>query len=172
MLRVEMRALAQGPVETRGSIAAGDPLFEGLDFELGEQVRVRGKLADAGPGRYYWRAKLSTSVGTACCRCLQSVSVELAATVEVLFTDDQTTDDPSAYVIPTRATFLDLREAIREELILAAPEYVLCRDDCRGLCAGCGIDLNNGECKCVPEPDDPRWLALEALRSSRARDTG
>jgi uncharacterized protein len=52
---------------------------------------------------------------------------------------------------------------IREELILAVPEYVLCREECRGLCPRCGKDLNEGPCACRPEPD-PRWAALEALK--------
>ena len=58
--------------------------------------------------------------------------------------------------------------AIRDELILAAPRYLQCRDDCRGLCPRCGQDLNAGPCGCAPEPD-PRWSALYALRE-RLRD--
>jgi len=87
----------------------------------------------------------------------------VAAPVEALFTDDELADDPSARVIERQATVLDLSETVREELILSVPEYVLCRDDCRGLCPGCGQDLNVGSSACRPSTD-PRWGPLEGLR--------
>lgn len=39
-------------------------------------------------------------------------------------------------------------ENIREELILAYPVKIVCREDCRGLCQKCGVDLNDGVCTC------------------------
>ena len=44
MLQVDLRELARGAVETSGTIAVGDPLFEGLDFALAEPVAVGGRL--------------------------------------------------------------------------------------------------------------------------------
>src|SRR2546421_13027750 len=43
------------------------------------------------------------------------------------------------------ATGIDLRPAVREELLLAVPRWVVCRDDCRGLCPRCGTDLRSEE---------------------------
>ena len=37
---------------------------------------------------------------------------------------------------------------IREEIILEHPIRILCRPDCRGLCAFCGANLNEGPCDC------------------------
>lgn len=163
MFRIDLRALEQGPVEVAGSLAPDDPLLAGLDFELIKPVRVQGQVAGAGPGRYYWRGDVATEVRGLCRRCLAPVQVVVAAPVRVLFTDDALTDDPSSWVIEPRATALDLGEAVREELILSVPTYVLCREDCRGLCPGCGQDLNVGSCGCRPSAD-PRWGPLEALR--------
>ena len=39
---------------------------------------------------------------------------------------------------------VDLSPPLRERLLLALPTLPLCRDDCRGLCARCGADLNAG----------------------------
>ena len=39
----------------------------------------------------------------------------------------------------------------------------LCRPDCRGLCAQCGADLNEGSCGCEAEATDPRLSALRAF---------
>ncbi len=55
--------------------------------------------------------------------------------------------------------------AIAEERVqMAFPMKPLCRTDCKGLCADCGNDLNQGPCACAPETLDPRWEALKALK--------
>src|SRR5574341_1254798 len=61
------------------------------------------------------------------------------------------------------AVAVDLRPAVREELILAVPRFVECRADCRGLCPRCGKDLNAGPCGCPPATD-LRWAALASLK--------
>ena len=38
---------------------------------------------------------------------------------------------------------------VREEIILEHPIRILCKEDCRGLCAKCGSNLNSGPCKCA-----------------------
>jgi uncharacterized protein len=55
-----------------------------------------------------------------------------------------------------------LRPLVRDALLLELPLAPLCREDCRGLCAHCGADLNDGPCDCAP-PRDPRWDALDVL---------
>ena len=85
------------------------------------------------------------------------------------FTEEGRTEDPAARVVEPQAVELDLRPTIREELILSAPAYLLCREDCRGLCPGCGQDLNLGSCTC-PSSRDPRWGALDALRDRLPED--
>lgn len=42
---------------------------------------------------------------------------------------------------------------VRDELILEHPIRVLCRQDCRGLCAGCGANLNFQQCRCAKGPE-------------------
>lgn len=45
--------------------------------------------------------------------------------------------------------FVRIDQDVREELMLEHPIRVLCRPDCRGLCAGCGVNLNAGSCRCA-----------------------
>lgn len=153
----------RGPIETAGSIAVDDPLLADVGFALADPVRVTGRLSMTEPGRYYWAAEVKTRVAGTCRRCLEAVDIGVAASVSILFTEDQAADDPSTWVIPPRATALDLRDPIRQELILAVPAYLLCREDCRGICPHCGQDLNLGSCTCRPA-SEPRWGALEALK--------
>jgi uncharacterized protein len=41
---------------------------------------------------------------------------------------------------------IDLDPVVREQVLLALPVSVLCREDCRGLCPTCGEDLNEKDC--------------------------
>lgn len=50
-----------------------------------------------------------------------------------------------------------------ERIQMAIPMKPLCHEDCRGLCAGCGADLNTEACRCAPTAVDPRWEALRGL---------
>jgi uncharacterized protein len=164
MLRVDLRAAAAGPVETDAVLAPTDPALADLATVPTSPVVVSGRLMAAGTGSYYWAGLVRTQVEATCRRCLAPVLVDVDEPVRLLFTEDEDNDDPAAVILPPRAVDIDLGDAVREALILAIPEFPLCREDCRGLCARCGTDLNRGECRCAPAAD-PRWGALEALRN-------
>lgn len=164
MLRVDLRELARGPVETTGELAGDDPLFEGLELKLAAPVTVAGRLQATGEGRFYWHGSLETVVAGECRRCLAPTSAPVRATTGALFSQEpDALDDPEAYPLAPDAHEVDVRAAVREELFLAVPRYLECRPDCRGLCPRCGQDLNAGPCGCPP-PADPRWAALAALK--------
>jgi uncharacterized protein len=59
---------------------------------------------------------------------------------------------------------IDLGQLMKEQFYLALPMKPLCRDECRGLCALCGANLNRGTCGCVAAWEDPRFAALRALK--------
>ena len=64
---------------------------------------------------------------------------------------------------------IDLEQMVREQFQLALPMKPLCRDQCLGLCSGCGTNLNERRCTCDTRWRDPRLAALEALLSDRQR---
>ena len=164
MLRVDLRELAQGPVETQGELPQNDPLFEGSGISLRQPVEVGGRLQAIGEGRFYWQGKAGTVVQGDCRRCLTPVATPLSLEIGALFTQDpDALDDPDSYAVAPDATEIDVTAALREELLLAAPRYVLCREDCKGLCPQCGKDLNAGPCNCEPATE-MRWQPLKALK--------
>jgi uncharacterized protein len=163
MLTLDLRSLSTGGAEVDVAVPGDSPVLAGLDLDLVEPLRVHGRLTESGQGQYYWHGSLEGRVAGSCRRCLAPVTMPLRADVGALFTEEDAVDDPSSYQIPVGAGELDLGPMVREELLLAAPGYLVCRDDCRGLCAHCGKDLNEGPCSCEPEPD-PRWAALRALQ--------
>lgn len=59
---------------------------------------------------------------------------------------------------------LDLREVVREQILLNLPDQIFCRADCKGLCQKCGANLNLIDCSCVDTETDPRWATLKNLK--------
>ncbi|MBF0490120.1 MAG: DUF177 domain-containing protein [Candidatus Omnitrophica bacterium] len=82
------------------------------------------------------RTKVSTDFGYMCSRCLEDFHE--VQEIEYYFDFEVTPD----------LEFVDLGEEIRQEMILANPARILCKDDCKGICVGCGVNLNLEKCKC------------------------
>jgi uncharacterized protein len=151
MLRVDIRDLQQGPVQTVGELRPDDPAFEGLDLDLVGPVSVRGQLQATGAGEYLWRGHLHAILQGECRRCLADVRtpVDIDVDAAVFSSDPEAADDPDFYPLLERASHIDVRDVVREELALAGPtRLLLCREECAGLCLTCGADLNAGPCDC------------------------
>jgi len=149
MLRVDLRRLREGSVETTGQLLPAEPAFAGVDLELADPVTVEGRLQETGQGEFYWHAFLAGRVKGECRRCLTDVFVPIDIEIRVLFSSDpETAEDPGVYPLQKGAAEVDLSEAVCEELVLAVPNFLVCRDDCAGLCSRCGANLNDGSCSC------------------------
>ncbi len=59
---------------------------------------------------------------------------------------------------------LDLSGWARDAVALALPDQILCREDCAGLCAVCGKNLNEEPHEHEEAATDERWAALAELR--------
>jgi uncharacterized protein len=165
MLRIDLGEVRAGAVETPGQIEASDPLWHGTDVSLAAPLRVQGRFSRAGEGKYFWHARMETRLRLECRRCLSPVDVPVSQPLDLLFVAEQEAldDDVGCYAIPGRKPELDLRGALREELLLAVPRFVECSPDCRGLCPECGANLNAGPCGCRPKRDLRRGALSDLL---------
>jgi uncharacterized protein len=113
-------------------------------------------------GGYALRLRFGASLRGPCMRCLEPAQPQ----VEV---DSREIDQPgggdelsSPYVVDD---VLELHDWARDALVLALPSQLLCKDDCLGLCAICGTDLNNAGPEHAHEREpDPRWAKLSELK--------
>ena len=98
-----------------------------------------------------------------CYRCLEDAVLDLSIHArEYQATSPGESDElRTPYVVDNQLRLSDwARDAIAVEL----PEQILCREDCAGLCAVCGANLNESPHEHDEEQADPRWSALEELR--------
>ena len=161
MLVFDLRDLASAAAGVDDVLPSTDPVWEATDHRPADGVRVTGRLSTAGPGRFYFSGQIAGVAPDECRRCLKDVETPVSERVQLVFaeTGEEAADDPDVYEFDPRTHELDLRPAIREQWLLIVPTYAQCRDECAGLCAACGADLNSGPCGCAPSGDE-RWAAL------------
>lgn len=101
-----------------------------------------------------------------CARCLTDFQSPLDFEVCELFVGPgyEGPKDEDFYPIQGPPPEIDLEPMLRDAVTLALPLKPLCSSECRGLCAHCGKDLNEGPCDCKEDDVDPRWAELSALR--------
>ncbi len=61
----------------------------------------------------------------------------------------------------------DLKEIVREQILLQQPMKFLCGKECKGLCPTCGKELNSGPCGCKRALSDKRWEVLKGIKINR-----
>lgn len=107
---------------------------------------------------------------TACSRCLERVKLRLTPWFHLVLTPKvEFGDDSDFEACLDYATYegdeIELDDYLREVLAMELPYRVLCRDDCKGLCPGCGANMNSGGCSCPNnEWVDERFRALKELK--------
>jgi uncharacterized protein len=166
MLSFDIRSLEVQAATVDEQLGADDPVWEEGDPKPDTAVHVTGRLSATGTGQFYWHGRISGEVTAPCRRCLAEAHASVQDESHIIYAepDETTEDDPDIYPLDPAGRSLDLRPALREEWLLAQPRFVLCREDCQGLCPRCGADLNDGACSCPPQADS-RW---DDLRKANA----
>ena len=155
-------------------------------IDLGDEVRQRSPLKTAGRAELVeerhgkhkiikdisLRGQLSAGFEMSCARCLDPVAQEVRRDFELLYRplgvdagrDELSVTDAEAEIGYYQGEGLLLEDVLREQVLLALPLKVTCREDCKGLCPHCGKNLNQEQCSCAVPLEDPRWSALKEIR--------
>ncbi|MCP4870816.1 MAG: DUF177 domain-containing protein [Proteobacteria bacterium] len=151
------------------------PQFAALLAEATENTatgRAELKL-ERWPKRVDVEGTLTAEVGQTCVRCLNAYRQPLKRGMFQILMREAAGDDEDDEEIELTDDDLDRSEIVddvvdletllREEIQLALPLKPLCKDECKGICQGCGAELNDEACTCEPEIDS-RWAALKDLK--------
>lgn len=167
MLNLSLTAVARGPVRLREQVPADHPIWSDAGFELEGPLQVDLEASSVGEGVLV-RGSIEGTLAGECRRCLTETPVRLSDRIDMLFEplSDSEEEELSGevYPLPARGDDLDLSEALREQVLLRIPDYVLCSEDCRGLCPQCGTDLNRADCDCAPQAEPTAWDALKKIK--------
>lgn len=97
---------------------------------------------------------------TACDRCAEPIALDISVPIRHVLVTKLNDEEKNDELILIEAYRFDLDALVREDIYLSLPSKFLCSEDCRGICPGCGKNLNTESCSCE-RAADPR---LEVLR--------
>ncbi len=150
--------------------------FAADEIELEDEARLMEPVTFKGEAfrrdsKVHLTGSITTRIELACTRCTEPVVWDLDVSFDDVFVDaDQEPADEELQlsdadldesIVP--GDVIDLKEVVREQILLEMPEVVLCGEDCKGLCAKCGTNRNLIDCSCDRDEIDPRWAALKDL---------
>ena len=143
------------------------------DVVVLEPVAVNGSVINRA-GYITLTAEASMSYRTHCARCLAEVEDTVRFLCEKTVADEKgllrlenTENDDYVQI---KGGKLDLDAPICDEILLGFPMRILCSDDCKGLCAGCGVDLTREARRGTMKEVDPRLAKLAALLAEMPDD--
>lgn len=136
------------------------------------EVGVKGEVERTSRG-YHLTAHVETVATLHCVRCLgefpwpvnEALEIELVPLTAAPRDDEVRLGKNELNVVFFETPVVDLIAVAAEQVELSVPMKPLCSPDCRGICSGCGKNLNEGPCACPPETD-ARWAALLQWRSA------
>ncbi len=115
-------------------------LLSPVSFSAGIQ-KMSGYLSVSG--------KLSFELSSPCVRCLKTARSKIGGQIGFFIS------------LSRKENRIDISDDMRQQVAMAMPERIMCSDECKGLCAMCGKDLNEGVCSCKTEETDNRFQALK-----------
>lgn len=116
--------------------------------------------------------KLDATMEVGCARCLEPVEFPVTREFDLLYRPlgvDRRAEEVAISEADTEIGYYEgegllLEDVLREQVLLASPLKLVCREDCKGLCPQCGANLNHATCNCQ-RLGDPRWAALSDLKN-------
>lgn len=172
-LRIEVEMLNEDGEAFAHRYAPGELALNDETARLISETYVSG-FAQRKERQVLLRGQVRAQVEASCDRCLRPVEIPVASEFDARFVpatalhesaDESELQSDELGVIPYEGESIDVDSLVHEEILLARPMRLLCREDCQGLCPSCGTDLNQASCACEKKELDQRWSALSELKN-------
>ena len=152
-MRIELASLESGKGVFAHKYAPDELALEDERVKLIEPAEVSGKVRQRG-NRAHVSGRVTARVQAECDRCLKLVELPIDSHFKLEYVTaadylaqqavELTEEDLDLSVFDGEA--IDFDELVTEELLLAVPQHVLCKENCEGICPGCGVDRNSVDC--------------------------
>jgi uncharacterized protein len=150
-----------------------DGWFPHEEIEVVTEVHGQLTISRRGDEQAIVSGGLAVGVALACDRCCQPALLELEAEFDydcIVGKEDPATGtdtecrEEDCYTLYVNEPVIDLGDILKEQVYLAMPVSVLCRQSCKGLCPHCGTDLNASECTCESTESSSPFAVLRQLK--------
>ena len=126
-----------------------------IDYKLASTINVEGKVSNTNKGLYL-DIDVNFTIVDNCSRCLEEVEVPIEYSIQGFLVkedyDEDDFEDDDALIFNGQE--LNLVDIIEQTLDFKITASVLCKEDCKGLCQGCGANLNIEACSCNESAND------------------
>ena len=138
-------------------------------YKLASPISIDGKVSTTKSG-FYLDVEVEFTILDNCSRCLKEVEVPIEYSIQGFLVkedfDEDSFEDDDAFIYEGQD--IDLVQIIEQTLDFKIPARVLCDKGCKGLCPGCGANLNKEICSCNEiandeEIIDPRFAKLKDI---------
>ena len=169
-MKLDLKRFAQQP----GAVLPFELQLDLSDVEwngarpFGQPVHIEGAVRNRA-GAMELNARLNTVLSLNCDRCAKPFEREKAVEYDTLLALELANGESDDIVLLNKDGELELDELMREVFLLEMDTKNLCSEDCKGLCPGCGADLNVESCRCKKEID-PRLAKLAQLLEPEKAD--
>lgn len=151
-MKLDLTEIALNPGKRKDYIIDEEGL--GSIDEVISEAPIKGVLKFTNThGLIYAKGNFTTTVKLQCGRCLEYFDFPISKDIEEIFPivtgeieEDNYLDDVDFPVFENY--ILDLGELIRQYILVEVPTQPLCIESCKGLCVGCGANLNKSKCHC------------------------
>lgn len=169
MIKLDIGSIPEGPSHVDLS---GEASELGVTLDGGRlESRIEVELDATRTGNdIFLKGRARVKAVLDCARCLEEFTYILQTPIELWCVvrgggeDVGDGERENLIEVPAGMKYVDLSDHLRSELLVLIPLKPLCKDDCKGLCPTCGVNLNLTACSCERELHDGRWDALKDLK--------
>ena len=147
-----------GAAEFQFEMDLSDFEFHGIcPFSL--PVQVAGEVKNSADVLHL-QAEAKAELLLQCDRCVKTFTREKTLPISAVLAESISNEEDDNIILLEDGC-VDLDKIVYTELILDMDMKILCKPDCKGLCAKCGANLNDGPCGCDTKEIDPRFAMLK-----------
>ena len=133
------------------------------DFPITEKAPIELQITNVDGSKLCIAGTVDFVASIPCSRCLEEVPTRIHFDIDKEFriTDSVINDEEMEDIDYLIGFDLDVDKLIYGEILVNWPMKVLCKEDCKGICKVCGMNLNQGDCNCQKTELDPRMAAIQ-----------
>ena len=142
---LDLKSLRRSGKDTQSFFYEYSPEKDLIDIpntKLDLPVKISGEVTLTGMHSAFISGEIAFTLTGECTRCLSSVTREYVAE----FDEQVEENNPDGYSVVNDT--VDLGKIVEDAILINLPVSFLCKEDCKGICLNCGVNLNEDSCKC------------------------